>query len=181
MKIEKIISPNKINVVEPTEDSMSNRGGLALFLRYIETINIYSLLENTLGFLNKNAKGQAVSSLMKQIIAFFTDGTYKAMTGFDVLRKDNGYAAILEMEQSKLASSHMIKRFFRKFVAGLKHSILVKILEALFIWRLNIEQPNVIVIDLDTMVLDNDDALKREGVKPTYKKKGYSGFLMDTH
>lgn len=170
MKIEKTISPSKINIIEPTSDSMSNRGGLALFLRYIETIKFYGLVENTLGFFHKSSKGQVVPSLMKQIIAFFVDGTCTAISGFDALSKDNGYAAILEMEQSNLVSSHTIKRFFRKFII-MKHSILVKILHTLFVWRLNIECPDVILLDLDTMVLDNDDALKREGVNPTYKKK----------
>ena len=31
-------------------------------------------------------------------------------------------------------------------------------------------KPPVVILGLDTMVMDNDDAPKRHGVKPTYKK-----------
>ena len=52
-------------------------------------------------------------------------------------------------------------------------------LQRLFIWRLSIEQPELIKLGIDTMVLDNDDALKREGVDPTYKKvKGFQPLQM---
>jgi hypothetical protein len=44
-------------------------------------------------------------------------------------------------------------------------------LQKLFIWRLKINQPDVIELGIDTMVMDNDDAGRRHGVKPTYKKK----------
>ena len=47
-------------------------------------------------------------------------------------------------------------------------------LHTLFLWRLKIEKPQIIKIGLDTMVLDNDDSQKKEGVEPTYKKvKGF--------
>lgn len=47
-------------------------------------------------------------------------------------------------------------------------------LQRLFLWRLEREQPEVITLGLDTMVMDNDDAEQREGVEPTYKKvKGF--------
>jgi hypothetical protein len=40
----------------------------------------------------------------------------------------------------------------------------------LFLGHLNIDKPELIALGLDTMVMDNNDALKRQGVKPTYKK-----------
>jgi len=44
----------------------------------------------------------------------------------------------------------------------------------LFLWRLSLEKPDLIVLGVDTMVMDNDTALRREGVTPTYKKvKGF--------
>ncbi len=46
-----------------------------------------------------------------------------------------------------------------------------KILKQLFIWRLHLVKPDEIVIDIDGMVMDNDEAEKRHGVSPTYKKK----------
>jgi hypothetical protein len=47
-------------------------------------------------------------------------------------------------------------------------------LRELFIWRLKKTDPSEVELTIDTMVMDNDEALKRHGVKPTYKKvKGY--------
>ncbi len=44
----------------------------------------------------------------------------------------------------------------------------------LFIYRLKKENPERILLGLDTMVMDNNDTQKREGVSPTYKKvKGF--------
>ncbi|GAX60907.1 hypothetical protein SCALIN_C15_0048 [Candidatus Scalindua japonica] len=44
----------------------------------------------------------------------------------------------------------------------------------MFIWRLRRENPEAIDLTLDTMVMDNDEAQKRYGVQPTYKKvKGF--------
>ena len=52
-------------------------------------------------------------------------------------------------------------------------------MQEIFIWRLCLEKPEVVILDLDVMVLDNDDALKREGVTPTYKKvKGFAPLQM---
>ena len=41
----------KINKIEITEDKISGRGGLALFLRYVEQINFYKLSDKILEFL----------------------------------------------------------------------------------------------------------------------------------
>src|SRR5207245_4048857 len=44
----------------------------------------------------------------------------------------------------------------------------------LFVWRLRLNEPVVVTLTLDTMVMDNDEALQREGCDPTYKKvKGF--------
>jgi hypothetical protein len=87
-----------------------------------------------------------------------------------------------------LLSSHAVKRFFKKFTY-LKCGILRAILNTLFIWRLHIEKPEKIVIDIDTMVLNNDDAKQRHGCDVTYKKcKGFQplqitwkNFVIDAH
>jgi hypothetical protein len=80
------------------------------------------------------------------------------------------YAALLEEEESQLIGSDVAKRFFRKF-SGRAYTLFRPVLHQLFTWRLGIEKPEVVVLDIDTMVMDNDDALEREGVEPTYKKK----------
>ena len=116
---------------------------------------------------------KSVPFIIRQIILFFIDGTHKAITGFDILKKDEGYASVLELTKDKLLSSHSIKRFFKKF-SYFKCEVLRKVLNAHFIWRLRVKQPSVIILDIDTMVLNNDDAKKRHGVDVTYKKvKGF--------
>jgi hypothetical protein len=42
------------------------------------------------------------------------------------------------------------------------------------IWRLNLQRPKSIMLGLDVMPMNNDDALCREKVQPTYKN--YKGF-----
>lgn len=69
-----------------------------------------------------------------------------------------------------MVSSHSIKRFFNAF-SFVRIWLFMKLLQELFIWRLKIESPDVIILGLDTMIMDNDDAKKREGVEVTYKKK----------
>ena len=47
-------------------------------------------------------------------------------------------------------------------------------LHILFLGRLRIGKPKIIKLGIDTMVMDNDEAEKREGVEPTYRKvKGF--------
>ena len=70
----------------------------------------------------------------------------------------------------EMASSHRIKRFFNAF-AWTRIFLFRRLLQKLFIWRLKIKQPELIELGIDTMVMDNDDAKCRHGVKPTYKKK----------
>ena len=111
-----------------------------------------------------------MQQFLKQMLAFFIDGTDMSISGFDRKKKDKGYAALLENHASDMASSHQIKRFFIKFIS-IKDGIFNKILHELFIWRLLIENPKIIILGIDTMVMDNDDSKKREGNEPTYKKK----------
>ena len=60
-------------------------------------------------------------------------------------------------------------RFFRAFsFRGVEP--FRELLQKIFIWRLNIEKPAIIELGIDSMVMDNNDALKREGVETTYKK-----------
>ena len=55
-----------------------------------------------------------------------------------------------------------------------RQGIFRRALKQMFIWRLKMERPPVINLTLDTMVMDNDEAEKRHGVQPTYKKvKGF--------
>ena len=164
----------RINKVTCTDAKLSNRGGLTPIFRYIENIGFFGLLDRTVHDIRLSSKGRPVSFIIRQILAYMIDGTTHAISGFDRLCSDAGYAATLEVEQDNLISSHTVKRFFRKVVTFSKTSMLRTVLNQLFVWRLHVTQAAVIVLDIDTMVLDNDDADKREGVSPTYQnKKGF--------
>jgi len=164
---------SKINKIEVTSDLLTSRGGLTLFCRYLEMIGILDILQDTFGNIRKSSKGLPIISLFKQIFSYLYDGTSRHINFFNHLKQDNGYAAAIELDPSDMASASMIKRFFAAF--GL---FCIKpfraILHKLFIWRLNINKPDVIEMYIDSMVMNNDDALKRHGVQPTYKKvKGF--------
>jgi len=89
---------------------------------------------------------------------------------FDTLKEDEGYAGSIETAPENMLSSHGVKRFFGAILLPCSF-LFRRVLLELFLWRLRIVKPLVIMLGLDTMVMDNDDAEKRHGVKPTYKKK----------
>jgi hypothetical protein len=119
--------------------------------------------------MRKSTKGLPLWNLFKQVFCFFLDGTSRHLTYFDQLSRDPGYAAVIENDSQEMASSHQVKRFFNSFPQVCAWT-LRKILKHLFIWRLKLEKPAVIELMIDTMVMANDDAKKRHGVQPTYKK-----------
>jgi hypothetical protein len=166
-------SKYKISKVEVTGDTLTGRGGLALFVRYLNQVNIYALLFNRFGELRRSAKGQPIWNIFKQVFCFFYDGTSRHLVYFDQLKKDEGYAAVIENGTGEMVSSHQVKRFFKAFF-WLCGGVFRKILKRLYIWRLKIERPEVIELTVDLMILDNDEAAKRHGVEPTYKDvKGF--------
>jgi hypothetical protein len=176
MKKQPHPKPIKISNVGVTHDKISGRGGIYFVLRYIENISFYQRFEKLFNFLKGSAKGLSTLQFLKQVLAYFIDGSDMSLTSFDHRKQDAAYAALLENTPEEMASSHQIKRFFRKFML-VGNWLFRKILLQLFIWRLHIDQPDIIVLFADTMVLDNNDAHQREGVEPTYKqKKGFQPF-----
>lgn len=161
----------KITKISSTNDKISARGGLPLFLRYVEKTGLYALISSKIYHLIlQSNKGLQLHQFLKQILAFFMDGTNMSISVFDQSKKDEVYAALLESNTAQLASSHQIKRYFSK-LSIIGNFIFNTILNELFIWRLNIEKPKIIELGIDTMVLDNNSAVKREGNEPTYKRK----------
>jgi len=104
------------------------------------------------------------------------DGTSRHLVYFDELKRDAGYAGAIETTPSAMASSHQVKRFFARFSP---HRIWLfrRLLQQLFLWRLHIENPDVIVLGVDTMVMDNSESDVRHGVEPTYKQSSSPGEL----
>jgi hypothetical protein len=160
----------QISDIRTTSEKLSGRAGLALFVAYLHNIEIFPLIDRYFGTIRKNKKGLGVFELFKQVLCFMVDGSSRHVTYFDHIAKDEGYAASIETDIRQMASSHMIKRFFKAF-AWTRVFLFRRLLQAMFVWRLKIKQPKVIELGIDTMVLDNDDAKVRHGVKATYKKK----------
>lgn len=161
----------KITKIGITNDKISARGGLPLFLRYIEKTRLYEVISGMIiPLFSTNNKGLQLKQFLKQMFAFLMDGTNMSISWFDQLKNDEGYTVLIENKPHEMASSHQIKRFFIK-LSIVNNFIFNKILHALFIWRLHIDNPSVIELGIDTMVMDNDGAKKREGSETTYKKK----------
>ena len=70
MKQNSFKSKGRISKVEVTDDTLTGRGGLALFVRYLSNINIYSLLLGSFSGLRKSSKGQPIWSIFKQVFCF---------------------------------------------------------------------------------------------------------------
>jgi len=160
----------EISDIEITNDRLTGRAGLALFVAYLHQIQIFPLIDRFFGSIRKNKKGIEIFEIIKQVLCFMVDGTSRHLSYFDQLAKDTGYAGGIEADMKNMASSHQIKRFFKAF-AWTRIFLFRRLLQNLFIWRLKIKQPRLIELGIDTMVMDNDDAKCRHGVKPTYKKK----------
>ena len=165
---ETVKSNTAIDTVETTNDVLTSRGGLILFVRYLNAIGILERISKCFGHFRKSRKGRPVEEIFKQLWCFFLDGTSRHLSYFDKLAKDQGYARGIETDPEKMLSSHAVKRFFMVLLIPTGW-IFRRILLDLFIWRLKIESPNAVLLGLDSMVMDNDEAKKRHGVKHTYK------------
>lgn len=167
-----------IDEVAVTSDRMTGRAGLSLFVRYFRNVGLAPHLERLFGSIRKSRKGLPVPELFKQVFCWLLDGTSRHLTYFDELAADAGYAAGIETAPERMASSHAIKRLFGAF--GFCRVWLFRLLlQRLFVWRLRLDEPAVVVLGIDTMPMDNDDADRREGVEPTYKSfKGFQPLQM---
>ena len=165
---------DKIDAIAITSDRLTGRGGLVLFSRYLSSIKIYPHLDRLFGSMRRSGKGLPVSALFKQLFCFLLDGTSRHLVYFDELERDAGYAAAIETTPSAMASSHQVKRFFARF-SWQRIWLFRSLLQQLFLWRLHKEQPEVVTLGVDTMVMDNSESEVRHGVEPTYKR-GVKGF-----
>ena len=68
-------NPNRISKVDITDDTLTGRGGMSLFGRYLISVGILSLLGDSFGRIRKSAKGLAVCKLFQQVFCFLFDGT----------------------------------------------------------------------------------------------------------
>ena len=182
MIVESLSSRNAtaplFDAVEITSDTLTGRGGLVLFSRYVRNLELFDHIDRLFGSLRKSSKGLPVTVLFHQLFCFFLDGTSRHLVRFDELKQDEGYAAAIETQSEQMASSHVIKRFMGSFWWP-RIWLFRRLLLRLFLWRLKLEAPPVVILGIDAMVMDNDEANVRHGVEPTYKKvKGFAPLQM---
>jgi hypothetical protein len=156
-----------------TRERLTGRAGLAVFARYVDSIGLASLVSRWFGPMRKSRKGLPVVECFRQLILYFIDGSCLRLSHFDELKGDAGYAATIERRPEDLLSSHAVKRLLGGFSFG-RIRLFRALLQELFIWRLRLDKPTLVILDLDTMVMDNHEARKRHGVAPSYK--GVKGF-----
>lgn len=165
----------KISKIESTSENLTSRGGLFFLNEYLENTGIISRLSHKFRYLKDSPKGLSVENYFKQLFSFIFDGTKLNLTYFDELKKDEAYGELLNLSTDELATSHQIKRMTGKFQNIFRHTnIFRNLLLDIFINNLISEQPEVIELGIDTMVLNNDDSKQKEGCSPTYK--GVKGF-----
>ena len=175
-----------IDQIGTTTDTLTGRAGLTLFSRYLRNLGLFSRLERLFGSLRKSEKGLPIPVLFHQLFCFFLDGTNFSLVRFDDLTESEGYAGAIEIDPGHLdglvrwplpiRSSGFpdgSRDIFYGFSLG-RIWLFRRLIQQLFLWRLRIRDPEVVVLGMDSMVLDNDGAVKREGVEPTYK--GVEGF-----
>lgn len=172
-KSKKNKTSNRITKIGITSDTLTSRGGLCFFAKYLETTQILTYLGTVFGMIRKSAKGQNIETIFKQILCNMMNGMSRYLTYYDQVKRDEGHAASLELSPNEMLSSHSVKRFFKAFSMPLVW-VFRKVLKQLFLWRLRLKKPMLIILGIDSMVMDNDEAVKRHGVQPTYKmRKGF--------
>src|SRR6201982_3006857 len=125
----------KIHKLEVTDDTLTSRGGLAFFVKYLEAIGIVGLLLHKFAGIKKSIKGVSGRNLFLQVLYFFFDGTSRHLSYFDELAREEGYQAVVEMPAKQMASSHAMQRVFRSF--AIFHAGAFRwVLQELFLWRL---------------------------------------------
>ena len=78
----------KIDQLQVTSDTLTSRGGLAFFVKYVQAIGIPGLLLNRFARIKKSVKGVSVANLFLQALYFFFDGTRRHLCHFDELQRD---------------------------------------------------------------------------------------------
>ena len=107
---------------------------------------------------------QSLNSLSSCSV-FLMDGISRHISWFDHLKGDENYATPLATNGECLASSYWVKKYLCRF-----SFVQAYLWPRLFLYRFKQTCPQVVELGMDTMVLENDEARKGQGVQPTYKK-----------
>ena len=82
----------KITDIGITNDTLTSRGGLSLFVRYLDRIDVMSPMHRLFVGIRKTRKGTCVEELFKQVLCNFVDGTSRHLVYYDRLKNDSEYA-----------------------------------------------------------------------------------------
>jgi len=187
MKKSRKNSKQHVNEIQITNDHITGRGGLTPFVHYLRNTGLLDLLCNKFSDLRKIDSGMSIRDFFQSTICWLYDGSSRHLNYFDHLKQDEAYAEAIEVAFADMPSSHQVKRLFNAFQDNDAERFRT-ILNDLFIWRLKHENPEFIEMYIDVMILNNNDAKKREGVEATYKKVlgyqslhlGYKGSIVDS-
>lgn len=153
------------------------RAGLAPLSDYVRRSGVPAALSR-MSPVRKSAKGVADHLVYQQIPVNFMDGTSPSLTHFDELAGDHAYLHCLGLDPRQAVSSHSVKRFVAG-MTGCAARRLRRVLMETFRGTPYRQKPAQVVLDVDTVVYDNDTALVREGCSPTYKKvKGFQPLMI---
>ncbi len=143
-----------LNAVQPTDELISSRAGLSLIMKFCINTGIFDVLQKTFSHIKKNKKGFSLYQMFLQVFAFMLDGTSKHVSYFDHLKTDPSHSVIIGTKQEELVSSQQVRRFFYAFSNVCARAFRL-ILYHIFIELLNKKQPSIIILGLDSVVLDN--------------------------
>jgi hypothetical protein len=152
MAKKKCKSAHAVDKVEATKETLTSRAGINLFVRYLHTIQILPLFSHFFRTARKNSKVASIVELFTQLLCWHFEGTNRHLSSFDTLAKDPGYAASIETDSKRMVSSHAVKRFFNSIPLGFS-TLFRMLLMRLFVWRLNINKPELIILNVDAMVM----------------------------
>ncbi len=94
----------QIDAIEPSDERLTSRAGLALFVQYLQGIGLMPIMERMFAWMRKNKKGIAISDFFLQILCFFMDGSSPYLSWFDHLKRDESYAALLACRHLKITN-----------------------------------------------------------------------------
>ena len=163
--------------IEATSDLLTARAGIAPFAQFLTSLGLpQHLADSFVGVRKDSCNSASTEDIFTSILCWFMSGDSRHLSSFDDLVEEDGTTALFNVE--KIPSSHAIKRFLKRFHHGHEKKFRDH-LASLFLRRLKEERPQLVVLGIDSMVMDNDDAKCRHGVSLTYKKKnGYHPLQM---
>ena len=168
---------NRIDEIGITDELLTPRAGLAPLAEFLRQSGIAETLAS-LNPIKKNSKGVSDVQSYLQILLSFIDGTSVSLTHFDALKSDPAYLSCCGISAQEGISSHSVKRFLGAMGPNAARN-LRRLLLGMFQKALRSQRPDQVILDIDTVVYDNDTALMREGCSPTYKKvKGFQPLMV---